>query len=103
MSGDRTFGVDKGYRVVPYSRPGYGASTPAPGRTVAGAADLAAGMASLFPEVDAAELAGAYGAENMAHMHHALAPGEEGWLGDFQALTTPWGFDLGGVTVPVEL
>lgn len=191
--------IDRGYRVVTYSRPGYGASTPAPGRTVAGAAeecrrlmdhlgarrylvagwstggpyalataagdaprvmgvlliasfaphdgeglafadgmglqnqvlfgvasrdeekqravvaqlaaavrdggaaDLAAGMASLFPEVDAAELAGAYGAENMVHMHYALAPGEEGWLEDFQALTTPWGFDPGVVTVPVEL
>lgn len=36
VSGSAT---DRGYRVVTYSRAGYGASTPAPGRTVAGTAE----------------------------------------------------------------
>ncbi|MFE5114052.1 alpha/beta fold hydrolase [Streptomyces sp. NPDC056663] len=66
-------------------------------------ADFVTGMASLLPEVDATEVNGAYGADNIAHMSHALAPGDEGWLEDLHALTTPWGFDPGGITVPVEL
>ncbi|MFG2517379.1 alpha/beta fold hydrolase [Streptomyces sp. NPDC048584] len=65
--------------------------------------DLAAGMASLLPHVDAAELTGVYGADNATHMNHGLAAGDDGWLEDLQALTAPWGFDPRGITVPVEL
>ncbi|RMB80377.1 alpha/beta fold hydrolase [Streptomyces shenzhenensis] len=60
-------------------------------------------MASLLPEVDAAALTGAYGADNAAHMNHGLAAGEDGWLEDLHALTTPWGFDPGDIAVPVDL
>ncbi|GAA2331989.1 alpha/beta hydrolase [Streptomyces kunmingensis] len=191
--------TERGYRVITYSRPGYGGSTRAPGRTVAGAAEecghlmdhlgverylvagwsaggphalsiaatdprrvsgvlliasfaprdaeglafvsgmgvqnhvlfgsasgdeeqqraivsqmaalvrdsepaeLAAGMASLLPAADAAELAGAYGPDNAAHMNHALADGADGWLDDLRALTSPWGFDPGDIAAPVEL
>ncbi|WP_225891401.1 alpha/beta fold hydrolase [Streptomyces dioscori] len=66
-------------------------------------AELAAGMASLLPKVDAAELIGAYGVDNAAHMNHGLAVGEDGWLEDLRALTAPWGFDPADITVPVEL
>ncbi|WP_413760677.1 alpha/beta fold hydrolase [Streptomyces sp. MMBL 11-3] len=66
-------------------------------------AELAAGMASLLPKVDAAELTGAYGVDNATHMDHGLAAGEDGWLEDLRALTAPWGFEPGDVTVPVEL
>ncbi|MFI1408465.1 alpha/beta fold hydrolase [Streptomyces sp. NPDC020707] len=66
-------------------------------------AELAAGMASLLPKVDAAELTGAYGVDNAAHMNHGLAAGDDGWLEDLRALTAPWGFEPGDITVPVEL
>ncbi|MEV5432589.1 hypothetical protein [Streptomyces sp. NPDC052701] len=36
-------------------------------------------------------------------MNHGLAAGEEGWFEDLSALTAPWGFDPGGIAVPVEL
>jgi hypothetical protein len=60
-------------------------------------------MASLLPEADAVEFAGAYGVDNAERMNYGLAPGDEGWFEDFHALTTPWGFDPGDITVPVEL
>ncbi|MFE2337815.1 alpha/beta fold hydrolase [Streptomyces coelicoflavus] len=191
--------TDRGYRIVTYSRPGYGTSTSAPGRTVLGTAEecrvlmdhlgaerylvagwstggpyalatavadsprvsgvlliasfaphdaeglpfvegmgvqnhvlfgaasrgeqeqrsvvrqmaavvresdpsnLADGIASLLPAADVTALTGPYGADNAAHMSHALAAGDDGWLEDLRALTSPWGFDPSAVTVPVEL
>lgn len=68
-----------------------------------GPADLAAAMGSLLPAVDSNELTSAYGADNAANVNHGLARGDAGWLGDLHALTSPWGFDLGSVVVPVDL
>lgn len=42
-------------------------------------------------------------AQTSANMNHGLAMGDAGWPEDLHALTTPWGFDPGSVTVPVEL
>jgi pimeloyl-ACP methyl ester carboxylesterase len=66
-------------------------------------ADLATEMASLLPPVDRAVLTAEYGADNAANMDHGLSAGDEGWVEDLAALTSPWGFDLGDVTAPVEL
>ncbi|PUB26042.1 pimeloyl-ACP methyl ester carboxylesterase [Promicromonospora sp. AC04] len=66
-------------------------------------ADVAAEMASLLPPADLAVLTGEYGADNAANMDHGLSRGDEGWVADLAALTSPWGFDLGAVTAPVEL
>jgi pimeloyl-ACP methyl ester carboxylesterase len=67
------------------------------------AADVATEMASLLPPVDLAVLTAEYGADNAANMDHGLSPGEEGWVADLAALTSPWGFGLDAVTAPIEL
>jgi pimeloyl-ACP methyl ester carboxylesterase len=66
-------------------------------------ADVATEMASLLPPVDLAVLTAEYGADNAANMDHGLSRGDEGWIGDLAALTSPWGFDLDAVTAPIEL
>ena len=66
-------------------------------------ADVATEMASLLPPVDLAVLTAQYGADNAANMDHGLSRGDEGWVADLAALTSPWGFDLDAVTAPVEL
>jgi pimeloyl-ACP methyl ester carboxylesterase len=38
-----------------------------------------------------------------AHMVNALAPGADGWVDDLIAFTTPWGFDVADIRVPVLL
>lgn len=65
--------------------------------------DVAAEMASLLPPVDLAVLTAEYGADNAVNMDHGLSGGDEGWVADLAALTSPWGFDLEAVTAPVEL
>jgi pimeloyl-ACP methyl ester carboxylesterase len=66
-------------------------------------ADVVAGLASLFSPVDAEILVGPFGAENAANMNHALAPGDEGWVADLMALTSPWGVDITAVAARAEL
>ncbi|MGS2586080.1 hypothetical protein [Streptomyces hebeiensis] len=34
---------------------------------------------------------------------HGLSRGDEGWVADLAALTSPWGFDLAAVAAPIEL
>ena len=65
--------------------------------------DVATEMASLLPPVDLAVLTAEYGADNAANMDHGLSGGDEGWFADLAALTSPWGFELGDIAVPVEL
>ncbi|MGW2092253.1 alpha/beta fold hydrolase [Promicromonospora sukumoe] len=67
------------------------------------AADVGTAMASLLPPVDLAVLTAGFGADNAANMDHGLSGGDEGWVGDLNALTSPWGFDLDAVAAPVEL
>jgi pimeloyl-ACP methyl ester carboxylesterase len=66
-------------------------------------ADVVAGLASMFSPVDAEVLTGSFGAENAANMNHALAPGDEGWVEDLVALTSPWGVGVTAIKVRVEL
>jgi pimeloyl-ACP methyl ester carboxylesterase len=66
-------------------------------------ADVVAGLASLFSPVDAEILQGPFGAENAANMNHAPAHGDEGWVEDLLALTSPWGVDVSAIKAPVEL
>ncbi|MET9241319.1 alpha/beta fold hydrolase [Nonomuraea sp. NPDC003709] len=66
-------------------------------------ADVATEMASLLPPVDLAVLTAEFGADNAANMDHGLSRGDEGWIADLAALTSPWGFDLDAVTAPIEL
>jgi len=48
-----------------------------------------------------AMLAGGLG-EYLAYTgHEGLAPGSEGWWDDGIAHSTPWGFDLASITIPV--
>lgn len=41
--------------------------------------------------------------DHAANMDHGLSGGDEGWVADLATLTSPWGFDLGDITAPVEL
>jgi pimeloyl-ACP methyl ester carboxylesterase len=66
-------------------------------------ADVVASMASLLPPVDAEILEGSFGADNAANMNHALATGDEGWVADLVALTSPWGVDVTAIKARVEL
>lgn len=66
-------------------------------------ADVGTEMASLLPPVDLAVLTAEYGADNAANMDHGLSRGDEGWVADLAALTSPWGFDFGAVVAPIEL
>ncbi|NKE61966.1 alpha/beta hydrolase [Lentzea sp. PSKA42] len=66
-------------------------------------ADVVAGLASLFSPVDAEVLEGRFGVENAANMDYALATGDEGWVEDLVALTSPWGVDVTAIKAQVEL
>lgn len=65
--------------------------------------DVATQMASLLPPVDLAVLTAEFGTDNATAMDHGLSGGDEGWVADLLALTSPWGFDLGDITAPVDL
>lgn len=67
----------------------------------ADAAGLVAGLSTLLPEVDRAALTDDMGADLVASFHEALRTGVDGWLDDDLAFTSPWGFDLSALTMPV--
>jgi pimeloyl-ACP methyl ester carboxylesterase len=58
---------------------------------------------SLLPDVDRAVLTGEFGEDMAAGMREALRNGIEGWLEDDLAFTTPWGFDLAEISIPVTI
>ena len=60
-------------------------------------------MRSLLPPVDQAHLTGKEGDEMAAELRWSLAHGIWGWFDDDIAFTRPWGFDLGAITVPVQV
>ena len=60
-------------------------------------------MRSLLPPVDQAHLTGKEGEEMAAELRWSLAHGIWGWFDDDIAFTRPWGFDLGAITVPVQV
>jgi pimeloyl-ACP methyl ester carboxylesterase len=58
-------------------------------------------METLLSPVDAAALTGGLG-EYLAYTgHEGLAPGNQGWWDDGIAHSSPWGFSLAGISVPV--
>jgi pimeloyl-ACP methyl ester carboxylesterase len=60
-------------------------------------------MSSLLPDVDRALLTDEFGEALSANIREGLRTGVDGWLDDDLAFTRPWGFDLGAITVPVQL
>lgn len=60
-------------------------------------------MNSLLPPVDKAALTGARAEFVHASMLHGLESGVDGWLDDDIAFTSPWGFDVSSIGVPLKL
>jgi len=60
-------------------------------------------MRSLLPAVDQAHLTGEAAEEMAAELRWSLAHGIWGWYDDDIAFTLPWGFDLGAISVPVQV
>ena len=58
-------------------------------------------METLLSPTDAAALTGGLGEYLAYTAHEGLAPGNEGWWDDGIAHSTPWGFDLASIRVPV--
>ena len=68
--------------------------------TGAGVADSLGG---LVPQVDRDALTGAAAEHLAAAFRRAVSTGVAGWVDDDLAFTTPWGFDLSAITVPVTV
>jgi pimeloyl-ACP methyl ester carboxylesterase len=64
-------------------------------------ADVAEQLRSLFSPVDAAAFTGELADYVIRSFREALAPGIEGWWEDQCAETSPWGFELASISVPV--
>jgi pimeloyl-ACP methyl ester carboxylesterase len=67
------------------------------------AADVAASLGTLLPDVDRAVLTGEFGEDLAASFREAVRVGVEGWLEDEIALTSLWGFGLEEISVPVMI
>jgi pimeloyl-ACP methyl ester carboxylesterase len=66
---------------------------------VATGADLLEAMAGRFSNVDVAALA-PHADEFVACIAEGVTPGVDGWIDDWEAMVTPWGFDVADVAVP---
>ncbi len=60
-------------------------------------------MASLLPEVDRQTLTGAVADHMAAELRWSVSTGFWGWYDDDVAFLAPWGIDLGGITVPIQV
>jgi pimeloyl-ACP methyl ester carboxylesterase len=69
----------------------------------ASAADLKGALQSLLSPVDAAVLKDALADYLVYCDHEGLAPGGQGWWDDGVAHSSPWGFELSAISVPVLL
>src|SRR6266566_9249390 len=86
----------RGLRLISYDRPGYGESTPQPGRTMADCADDARAICQAHaPAADLAFLT-----DEAVCMQQGYAAGIEGCWDDCWAQLIPWGFDLAQISVP---
>jgi pimeloyl-ACP methyl ester carboxylesterase len=98
----------RGLRLIGYDRPGYGGSTPRPGRTVADCAsdvraDLSELLKTLLTPTDAATLTGEFAEYLVYTGREGLAPGSPGWWDDGVAHGGRWGFELSDIRIPVLL
>lgn len=64
---------------------------------------IVAALETLLPSVDRAVLTGEYASDMAATFHEAVLTGVDGWLDDDLAFTTPWGFGLDEINVPVMI
>jgi pimeloyl-ACP methyl ester carboxylesterase len=69
----------------------------------ASADDAAKGLETLLSPTDAAVLTGDLAEYLVWSAKEGLAPGDEGWWQDAVAHSSPWGFELAQITVPVLL
>ena len=67
------------------------------------AEDMIKAFPSLLSPVDAAAFTPELAQYLFACNQLGLAPGDEGWWDDGVASMRPWGFELGAITVPVQL
>jgi pimeloyl-ACP methyl ester carboxylesterase len=67
------------------------------------AADVAASLETLLPDVDRAVLTGEFAEDVASSFREAVRTGVEGWLGDDLAFTRPWGFGLEQISVPTMI
>lgn len=67
------------------------------------AEDFGSTMEGLLPPPDAAFLTDDLLRWQAEAHKTALAPGDQGWWDDAMAVVTSWGFDLGGIRVPVKI
>jgi pimeloyl-ACP methyl ester carboxylesterase len=67
------------------------------------AADVAAGLETLLPDVDKAVLTGEFAEDMAASFREAVRTGVGGWLDDDLAFARPWGFGLEQISVPAMI
>jgi pimeloyl-ACP methyl ester carboxylesterase len=65
--------------------------------------EIISSLDSLLPAVDKAVLTDEFGQDMAASFHRALEGGVDGWLDDDLAFTSPWGFDVSAIAVPVTI
>jgi pimeloyl-ACP methyl ester carboxylesterase len=64
---------------------------------------LAEAWKTLLSDVDAAVVTGELARYIARSIRDGLAPGEQGWWDDGVAHMSPWGFELGSISVPVQV
>lgn len=64
---------------------------------------MAEHMNTLLSEADRAVFTGAFGEQLAQLMQDALRTGVDGWVDDDLAFARPWGFDLAGIRVPLQI
>ena len=77
--------------------------TVAPHLLAADPRELAEGLKSLLSPPDVAVIDGGLAEELIAVTGEGIRATREGWLDDDLAFVKPWGFDLGSISVPLQL
>jgi pimeloyl-ACP methyl ester carboxylesterase len=67
------------------------------------AEQIAEAFGGLVPQIDVDVLEGGYAAQMAAETRRALQGGFDGWVDDDLAFARPWGFDVGGIQLPVTV
>jgi pimeloyl-ACP methyl ester carboxylesterase len=67
------------------------------------AADVAASLVTVLPDVDRGVLTGEFAEDMAASYREAVRTGVEGWLDDDLAILRPWGFGLDEISVPAMI